>query len=89
LDVAQRTELVEAELSRLIEKRSRNGEATRDDKDELWKASIGAYNERLRRQRVAAWFAHFCRMADNHAQISERYRERAEELCEHEDDSET
>jgi hypothetical protein len=82
LDVAQRTEMVEAELTRLIEKRSRNGAQDPDEQDALWKASVKAYHERRRRQNAAAWFAFFCRQAEAHRKLSESYEVRAEVLCE-------
>jgi hypothetical protein len=74
LDVAQRTEMVEAELTRLIEKRSRNGAQDPDEQDALWKASVKAYHERRRRQNAAAWFAFFCRQAEAHRKLSESTR---------------
>lgn len=82
MDVAQHTEMVEAELTRLIEKRSRNGAQDPDEQDALWKESIKAYHERRRRQNAAAWFGFYCRMADNHAALAEDYQRRAEALCE-------
>jgi hypothetical protein len=85
LDVAQRTEMVEAELTKLIEKRSRNGEQDPEEREEFWKESVKAYHERRRRQNVAAWFTYFCRQADAHRKLSESYEARAEELCEEED----
>jgi hypothetical protein len=81
LDVAQSYQ-VEKDLDRLIERRSENGESDPDERNELWKESIRAYHEHRRRQNVAAWFAHFCRMADNHRALSEHYERRAEKLCE-------
>ena len=43
---------------------------------------IGKRNrERRRREIRAEWFAHFCRIADNHARISRDYQRRTEELC--------
>jgi hypothetical protein len=84
LDVAtSRTlEAAEEELNRFIERRARKGEQDPDERDELWKESVRAYHERRRRQNVAAWFAHFCKMADSHARLSEDYARRAEQLCE-------
>ncbi len=73
---------VEKDLDRLIERQSQRGEQDPDERDELWKASMRAHRERLRRQNGAAWFAHFCRMADSHRALSEHYERRAEELCE-------
>jgi hypothetical protein len=48
----------------------------------VWKSSVRRYNERQRKETRAAWFAHFCRMAENHARIAQDYERRAEELCE-------
>lgn len=35
-----------------------------------------------RRKTRAAWYAHFCALAENHAALAEDYRRRAEALCE-------
>jgi hypothetical protein len=84
LDVAQRTEMVEAELTRLIEKRHDERVKTEGERaeEELWAESERRYFEVKRRQNVAAWFAYFCRQADAHRKLSESYEARAEELCE-------
>jgi hypothetical protein len=34
------------ELERMVERRSRNGEADPDEREELWKESVRAYNAR-------------------------------------------
>lgn len=81
MDVAHSYQ-VERDLDRLIERRSENGEHAPDERNALWQASVAAYHERRRRQNVAAWFAHFCKMADNHRALSEQYERKAEELCE-------
>jgi len=73
---------VEAELNRLIERRSRNGDTDPDEREELWKESVKAYHERQRAQNRWAWIRHFDRMAANHRALSEHYERRAEELCE-------
>jgi hypothetical protein len=52
VDVA-RSEMVEAEVDRLIEKRSRNGEVDPDEREELWKDSVRRYNA-LRREEMRA-----------------------------------
>ena len=44
--------------------------------------NVGRYERRQRRQIRAAWFSHFCLMAENHAALAESYQRRAEELCE-------
>ena len=84
MDVAQHSEAVEAELTRFIEKRHDLRGKTEGEQleEELWKESERRYLEIKQRRRVAAWFAHFCRMADSHRALSENYQRRAEELCE-------
>lgn len=56
-------------------------ETTADEREEVWKASVRAHNAKSRRANRAAWFAHFCLMADNYARISRDYERSAEELC--------
>ena len=82
LTAGRSLEAAEREIERFIERQSQRGEHDPDEQDELWKASMRAHRERLRRQNVAAWFAHFCKMADSHAALAEDYQRRAEELCE-------
>jgi hypothetical protein len=52
VDVA-RTEAADAELNRMIERRSRNGEVDRDENEELWKKSVRRYNARRRERTVS------------------------------------
>jgi hypothetical protein len=76
------TDVVDQELDRLISRRaSTDHGTTADEREGLWKASVRAHHAKIRRRNRAAWFAHFCRMADNHARISRDYERRAEELC--------
>jgi len=53
MDVARR-DTVEVELKRLMEKRS-SRETDPDERDELWKASVAAYNARRRKEYRLAW----------------------------------
>jgi hypothetical protein len=57
VDTVARGEMVEAELDRMIEKRSRKGEADPDEREDLWVESVRRYNERERRQIRAEWTA--------------------------------
>jgi hypothetical protein len=76
------TDVVDQELEKLISKRASTDTRTAaDEREELWKASVRAHHAKIRRRNRAAWFAHFCQMADNHARISRDYQRRAEELC--------
>ena len=56
MDVA-RSEAVEAELNRLIEKRSTQ-EMDSDEREELWKGSVRAYTARRREEMRAEWCEH-------------------------------
>ena len=89
MDIA-RGEIAEAQLDAFINRRAEqrireNGRTRSQDaataREALWAMSVERYHQRARRQIVAAWFAHFCQMADNHAALAESYRERAEQLC--------
>ncbi len=51
-----RGEMVEGELDRLIERRSRQKDP--DEESELWQESVRRYNARLREERRAAWCEH-------------------------------
>ncbi len=53
MDIAH-GETVEAELVRMIEKRSRK-EPDLDEQEELWKASVRAHNASKEAERRAAW----------------------------------
>ncbi len=54
MDVA-RGEMVEAELNRLIEKRSRKRDVDPEEREELWQKSVRAYTARRRDEMRAAW----------------------------------
>ena len=69
-----------SDLDRLIERRSRR-DPTPDELEPSYIESVRRYHARRRKKIAALWFAHFRRMAANHARISEDYERRAEELC--------
>jgi hypothetical protein len=69
MDVARR-DAVEVELNRLIEKRSPR-ETDRDERDELWKASVAAYNARRREENRLAWCEYHRGQAERHRAILE------------------
>jgi hypothetical protein len=52
-----RSEGVEAELNRLVEKRS-SREMDPDEREELWKESVRAYTARRREEMRAEWCEH-------------------------------
>jgi hypothetical protein len=69
MDVAHRA-MVEAELARLVEKRS-SREIDADERDELWKASVAAYNARRREENRVAWCEYHRGQAERHRAILE------------------
>jgi hypothetical protein len=77
MDVA-RGEMVEAELTCLIEKRSSREMDSDDEREELWQESVRAYNARGREEKRLAWCKH-------HEQPERRRAvERHQDRCYHE-----
>jgi hypothetical protein len=74
-------EMVDAKLNRLIEKRS-SRETDPDERDELWKASVAAYNARRREEHRRQWCDYFRRIATSLRSRAEEYDHRAQALLE-------
>jgi len=85
MDVAH-GEMVEAELTAFIERRSRKGDVDPDEQEEIWKASVRRYNARRREEIRAAWCEHHQGQAARlrttlealiarHEEQAERYRD--------------
>ncbi len=73
---AERTEAVESELDRIIERRA--GEARDANRvEELWRESARAHSERRREELGAAWYDHHLRMREVHARLAEEHEARA------------
>jgi hypothetical protein len=64
MDVAH-GEMVEAELNRLIEKRS-SREPNPDEREALWQKSVRAYNEKRRQMARLEGHAFHCGQAERH-----------------------
>jgi hypothetical protein len=75
MDVAHRA-MAEAELARLVEKRS-SRKTDPDERDELWKASVAAYNARRREANRLAWCGYFTHLAGALRARAEEYDRRA------------
>jgi hypothetical protein len=73
-------ESVEAELDRLIQKRSRQRDA--DEETELWKESVRRYNARRREENRREWCGYFERLAACLRARAEEYDHRAQMLME-------
>jgi hypothetical protein len=67
VDIA-RGEIVEAELDRLIERRS-SREMDPDEREELWKASVRAYTARKREEMRVAWCEYHQGQAERHRAV--------------------
>ena len=73
--------MVEAELNRLIEKRS-SREPDPDEREELWKESVRRYNARRREENRLAWCDYFSHLAGALRARAEEYDHRARTLLE-------
>ena len=77
-------EAVEAELDRLIERRSHQKDP--DEESELWRASVRAYEEKRRQMARLEWHAFHCGQAARHRAVLEsliaHHEEQAAKLCE-------
>ena len=80
MDVADR------ELERMVERRSRNGETDPDEREELWKASVAAYNarrsEEIRVARVEYHQGQAIRLKAVLEALITHHETQAERLCE-------
>jgi hypothetical protein len=73
------SEMVEKELDILIERRSQK-EMDPEEKEELWKASVRAYNARRQEELRVEWHGYFCRLAGTLRARAEEYDRRAAKL---------
>src|SRR5919112_4732126 len=62
-------EAVEADLDRLIERRSRQKDP--DEESELWQESVRAYEEKRRQMARLEWHAFHCGQAERHRAVLE------------------
>jgi hypothetical protein len=81
VDVA-RTEAADAELMRMIERRSREGEEDPDELEPLYMESVRRYNARRREENRRAWCGYFERLAARLRARAEEYDHRAQALLE-------
>jgi len=73
-------EAVESELDQFIERRSRQKDP--DEREELWKESVRAYNGRRREELRAAWCEYHQGQAERHRAVLEALIARHEEQAE-------
>jgi hypothetical protein len=74
-------EMVEKQLDAMIQRRARKGDVVPDEREELWKASVRAYEEKRRRMARLEWQLHHTAQAERLRRIEvreNRERDRAE-----------
>jgi thiamine monophosphate synthase len=81
---AARGEMVERELDAMIERRSRKGEVDPEEREELWKAGVRAYNARRKEENRRAWCEYFEHIAFSLRERAAEYDQRAQILMEDE-----
>ena len=77
---AARGEMVEVELTCLIEKPSSQEMDSDDEREELWQESVRAYNARGREEKRLAWCQYHQEQTERHRAV-ERHQE---DRCYHE-----
>jgi hypothetical protein len=73
---AEKTEALEAEIDRIIERRAReHNDANRTE--ELWRKSSRVHNARRRRENGAAWYDHHMAMREVHSRLASEHEAKA------------
>ncbi len=81
-------EAAEAQLNSFLDRRAaavpeeRAGQERANDLERMWELSAHRHRERLRRENRAAWYVHFCGLADALRRSAEVYEARAAALLE-------
>jgi hypothetical protein len=75
-------ERAEAELSRMIERRSRKGEADLDESEEGYMESVRRFNEKRRQMARLEWHAFHCGQAERHSATLQALIQHHEEQAE-------
>jgi hypothetical protein len=79
-------EMVEKQLDAMIQRRARKCDVDPDEREELWKASIRAYEEKRRQMARLEWHAFHCGQAERHRAtlkaLIEHHQEQASKLME-------
>ena len=79
-------EMAEKQLDILIERRSRKGEVDSDEREELWKQGVRAYEEKRLQAARLEWHAFHCGQAERHRAtlqaLIEHHEMQAAKLCE-------
>lgn len=65
------TEAADAELVRMLERRSRQGEVVPDEREEIWKECMRAYTAPRREEMRSAWASYHTGQAERHRAVLE------------------
>jgi hypothetical protein len=66
MDAVEHAEMVEKQLDAMIRRRARKGDVDPDEREEAWKASVRAYEEKRRQMARFEWHAFHCGQAERH-----------------------
>jgi hypothetical protein len=86
VDTVEHAEMVEKQLDAMIQRRARKGDVDLDGQEDLWKASVRAYEEKRRQMARLEWHAFHCGQAERHRAtlqaLIEHHEMQAAKLCE-------
>ena len=71
MDATEHAWMVEKQLDAMIQRRSRKDDVDTDEREELWQASVRAYEEKRRQMARAEWHAFHCGQAARHRAVLE------------------
>jgi hypothetical protein len=71
VDTVEHAEMVEKQLDAMIRRRARKGDVDPDAREEAWKASVRAYEEKRRQMARLEWHAFHCGQAARHRGVLE------------------
>jgi hypothetical protein len=69
VDAVEHAEMVEKQLDAMIQRRARKGDVDPDEREDLWKASVRAYEEKRRQMARAEWHTFHCGQAARHRAV--------------------
>jgi hypothetical protein len=85
----EHAEMVEKQLDAMIQRRARKGDVDPDEQEDLWKASVRAYEEKRRQMARLEWHAFHCGQAERHRATLQaligHHEMQAAKLCEGEE----
>jgi hypothetical protein len=86
VDTVEHAEMVEKQLDAMIQRRARKGDGDPDEREEIWKVSVRAYEEKRRQMARLEWHVFHCGQAERHRAtlqaLIEHHEMQAAKLCE-------